>query len=176
MASSSQFLSLPFLLFNLFFLITFSFGNLIPNVCKQIKNEKICEKLLESNPKSKTSNLVSLEYIAINFAISHINATNDKVNSLLLDEKDSKLRNIYGNCSINYEEAMDFLQETQLYLEYKQFMDLGYYAKDANLDINFCEESFKKAKLPSPLAKNNYILSLLIDIVVVISNMLVKTI
>lgn len=175
MASPSQF-SLLFLFFNLFFLIGFSFGNLIPNVCKQIKNETFCEEILGSNPKSKTTNLFTLEYIAINLTISHVNATNDKVNSLLLDEKDSKLRNIYGNCSINYEEAVDFLEQAKLYLEYKQFWDLGYYAKDANLDTTFCEESFKKANLPSPLTNDNYILSLLIDIIVVISNMLLKTI
>lgn len=106
--------------------------------------------------------------------ISHINVTNDKVNSLKLKGKCSNLRNIYGNCSINYEDAMAFLEQAKLYLEYKQFWDLGYYAKDANLDIIYCEESFKLANLSSPLTNDNYILVLLNDIIVVISDMLLK--
>lgn len=173
MSSPSQ-LSLLFLFFNLFFLIGFSFGNLIPSVCKQIKNETFCGEILGSNPKSKTSNLFTLEYIAINLTISHINATNDKIKSLLLDEKDFKLRNIYGNCSMKYMEALDFLEQAKLYLKYKQFWDLGYYTKDANLDIISCEESFKKDNLHSPLTNDNYNLGLLCDIIVVISYMLLK--
>ncbi|PHT71832.1 hypothetical protein T459_22617 [Capsicum annuum] len=173
MASFSK-LSLLILFFNLFFLINFSFGDFIPSVCKQIKNQTFCEEILGSNPKSKKANLFSLEDITINLTISQINVTNNKVNSLLLKEKCSNLRNIYGNCSINYEDAMAFLEQAKLYLEYKQFWDLGYYAKDANLDIISCEESFKLANFSSPLANDNYILVLLNNIIVVISNMLLK--
>ncbi|XP_060206180.1 pectinesterase inhibitor-like [Lycium barbarum] len=173
MSTSSQF-SLLILFFNLSLLIGFSFGHFIPSVCKQIKNETFCKEILGSNPKAKRANLFALEKIVINLTISRVNATNDKVNSLLLKIKDQNLRNIYGNCSSNYEDAVAFLEQAKLYLKYKQFWDLGYCAKDANLDASFCEESFKKADLPSPLTNDNYVLGLLCDIIVVISNMLLK--
>ncbi|KAK4353303.1 hypothetical protein RND71_028821 [Anisodus tanguticus] len=174
MSTSSQF-SLLILFFNLFLLIGFSFGHFIPSVCKQIKNETFCKEILGSNPKAQRANLFTLEKIAINLTISHFNATNDKVQSLLLKEKDPNLSNIYGNCSSNYEDGVAFLKQAELYLKFKQFWDLGYSAKDANQNTIFCEKSFKKTAFRSLLTNDNYVLGLLCDIVVVISNMLLKS-
>nr|XP_009622734.1 pectinesterase inhibitor-like [Nicotiana tomentosiformis] len=179
MASSSQF-SLLILFLNLFLLTGFTFArgisttDLIPSVCKKTINQTFCLEILGSNPEAKTAHLFTLEKIAINLTITQVNATNDKIQSLLLKEKDPKLRNLYGNCSSNYEDAFAFLDQANLYLQSKQFWEVIYSARDACQDITFCEQSFKKAALHFPLSKYNHVLSLLFDIIVVISSMLLK--
>ncbi|XP_009622734.2 pectinesterase inhibitor-like [Nicotiana tomentosiformis] len=127
--------------------------DLIPSVCKKTINQTFCLEILGSNPEAKTAHLFTLEKIAINLTITQVNATNDKIQSLLLKEKDPKLRNLYGNCSSNYEDAFAFLDQANLYLQSKQFWEVIYSARDACQDITFCEQSFKKAALHFPLSK-----------------------
>ncbi|OIT29485.1 PREDICTED: pectinesterase inhibitor-like [Nicotiana attenuata] len=147
-----------FLLF-CFFLINPSKSDNISNVCAKTKNPNFCTLTLESIPNAKTSSLIGLELIMLNFTRVKANATRPKIDALIMKDPvhiPFELLDSLTECGFDYRNAvnLDLPQATTL-LVHKQFLELSFMA-NATADRGImCENEFKKRGIASPLTKEN---------------------
>jgi len=126
-----------YVLFSILFTSTLVKGDLVTDVCIKTPVLSLCEKLLRSDPRSKTADLETLGTIAFNMTSDLITSTSTMVEFLYDNATSTAMRELFRFCSSYY-----------AYVEVCTENAIGYY-KDKNYGqlVNFMTKSIDEVRL-----------------------------
>lgn len=159
----------PYVVVNMFLILLASADD-IGRICPKTDDPDLCTRLLRSVPRSQSADLRELAQITINLAGNNATVTKIKIQSLLLSEKDPRVRACLGACDENYGNAINFLDAAVDHLKSGDNGGLRLDGGSVYEEANACEEAFK-SKPPSPLTSENRVLECFGEIISVIAGL-----
>ncbi|KAJ7977908.1 putative Pectinesterase inhibitor [Quillaja saponaria] len=150
--------------------------DLIIQVCSRALQKDMCKNILESDPESKGADIHGLDKIALKTALTNATNINNQINQLLnkeSDVSDPKVEQGLSDCSKNYQDAIDQLEDSLAAIDSKGYNDVNTWVTAAIADAESCEQGFKDQKVKSPITPMNTLFSQLCNISLAITNVLV---
>ncbi|KAL7089633.1 hypothetical protein ACP275_13G196400 [Erythranthe tilingii] len=141
----------------------------IKHLCSKTHNFNGCYKLLKSDYHSVHVDLQGLAGLSIDLALKVGNKSNSYLNSLAEETHDSQLRNVYGLCSDNYNDAIHDLEVAKENLNTGSYSKMPVQIKDAFKETESCNDLLETSTDPADIKKKNRHFQFLISIVMVIS-------
>lgn len=166
----------------LFLLVSSSYGRFnvkisegeVSTICSKAKNPSFCSNFFRSTPQTKTLNLPGVAKLLINDASREALDTQKQFESLAKGATDPRSKNIYTQCSENYENALSEFNAALQALADMDSASLNIKVSAAMTNGDSCNSELPSVK-PSPqLLKKIYDIDNLSGIVLVISNILPK--
>uniref|UniRef100_M1DZE8 Pectinesterase inhibitor n=1 Tax=Solanum tuberosum TaxID=4113 RepID=M1DZE8_SOLTU len=129
-------------LLSILFTSTFVKGDLVTNVCIKTSVPSLCEKLLRSDPRSKTADLKTLGTITLNMTTDLIKSTSTMVNSLIDKTKNATFKELYTSCSSFYT-YVEYSREIAIgYYGVKNYGQVIFYMTESISDVRSCDYGF----------------------------------
>ncbi|KAA8536812.1 hypothetical protein F0562_029290 [Nyssa sinensis] len=149
-------------------------NDLINKACDHALYKEFCKASLLSAPGSKQANLSGLDIIELKLALSNASNINQFINGLLKNtSNDPFVRQCLEDCSENYQDAIDQLNNSLAALGSERYNDVNTWVSAAMTDADSCEDGFKeKPGHVSPLTSRNTMFSHLCSNVLAITNVL----
>jgi len=147
--------------------------DLISATCNHTLYFEMCVSALRSDPRSQTSDLVGLANIALNISIAHGSETLAFLKVLKSNAgNDTQLSGILSECTEEYIEGTENLEEAIHALRIRSFDDMNTLVSTAMTDSDTCEQGFKEMNRSSPLTDKNESFSKLCSIFLSITTLL----
>uniref|UniRef100_A0A5B6YJ25 Putative pectinesterase inhibitor-like n=1 Tax=Davidia involucrata TaxID=16924 RepID=A0A5B6YJ25_DAVIN len=149
-------------------------NDLINKACERALFKDFCKSSLQSSPESKHASLNDLAKISLNLALSQGNAVHNHVKDLLsTTTPEPKLKQCLEDCSNNFEEAVDQLEDSIAALGSKGYSDVNTWVTAAMSDAESCQNGFQDQQIHnSPLTEKSTTFSKLCSNVLAITNQL----
>ena len=149
-------------------------AELIAKVCDHANYKSLCSSSLQSVPESKDADLYGLTTIALKLAAKNATEIKNHVDKLLKSSSsDSDSRRELADCSENYQDAMQMIEDSLKALEKKGYNDINIWVTAAMADAESCEEGFRDhPDHKSPLTGKNIVFNQLCSTVLTITNLL----
>ncbi|KAL7131253.1 hypothetical protein ABFS83_13G186000 [Erythranthe nasuta] len=143
----------------------------IKHLCSKTHNFNGCYKLLKSDYHSVHVDLQGLAGFSLDLALKVGNKISSYLNSLAEETHDSQLRNVYGLCSDNYNDAIHDLEVAKENLNTGSYSKMPVQIKDAFEETENCKDllDISTSTDPADIKKKNRHFQFLISIVMVIS-------
>ncbi|XP_048136423.1 pectinesterase inhibitor-like [Rhodamnia argentea] len=150
-------------------------SGMITQVCDHTLNGKLCRSVLESG--GPASDYSELARIALRAAMANASAIFNHVDSLVrAGDPDPFVRQCLSDCSDDYQDAMDQIEDSLAALETRGYDDVSAWVGAAMNDADSCEEGFKsKTGYRSPLTDMNEAFHDICTIIIAISHLLIET-
>ncbi|WKA02752.1 hypothetical protein VitviT2T_020906 [Vitis vinifera] len=147
---------------------------LIAQVCDHAIYKDLCISSLQSVPESKDADLFELTTIALKLAATNATEIKKYVQKLLnKSHSDRYTHQCLADCSENYEDALDRIEDSLKALESKGYNDVNTWVTAAMADAESCEEGFlDRPGHKSPLTGRSTIFNQLCSIALTITNFL----
>lgn len=117
---------------------------LITEVCEKSKHKDLCLSSLTADPNTKTADLSGLTLISIRLATSNGTNTSTYIQDMLRKEDlDPEVEQCLNDCSENYLDAVDQLDDSLAALTVRNYSDLEKWIGTAGDDADWCEGCFK---------------------------------
>ncbi|ESQ30780.1 hypothetical protein EUTSA_v10012260mg [Eutrema salsugineum] len=177
----NNFLLVPLVVFSL--LVASSYGRFISikisesdvnTICSKAKNPSFCSNFFKSTPETKTLDLSGVAKLLINDASKDALDAQKQFDSLAKSASDPRSKNVYTQCSENYQDALGEFDDALKALADNDSGSLNIKVSAAMTDGDSCNSELPSVK-PSPqLLQMVSDIDNLSGIVLVISNMLPK--
>ncbi|CAH9080379.1 unnamed protein product [Cuscuta europaea] len=176
MASSSHKLSILFSFLIALVSLTTVKGDLIDTVCAKTLRPASCQQTLRSDPRSKTADLKGLGLISTDIATKQAISGKALAQGLVNVSFDQRVKSAISYCLEKYDESVFHLGQCSESLRSGVYGGLNFEASSAGNSIEACEDGFADLPRPEPrqLQAANSNLQGVCDIVLVISNLLLK--
>ncbi|OWM88010.1 pectinesterase inhibitor-like [Punica granatum] len=149
--------------------------DLLGSICSGTLDPPFCSKVIKDIPEAaQASRLDSLGQAAIPFAHSKGEETHKYVQSLVGSATNPRLKENYGSCADNYNEAVGILEEAQGMFKSKDYPGVSIRASACMTEVDTCKESFKESGTtdPSQLPQKNEYFNMLCVIILRVANKL----
>lgn len=118
--------------------------DLITAVCERSIHKELCLSSLAADPNTKTADLSGLTLISIRLATSSGTNTSGYIQDMLRKEDlDPEVEQCLNDCSENYLDAVDQLDDSLAALTVRNYADLEKWIGAAGDDADWCEGCFK---------------------------------
>ncbi|XP_077226937.1 putative invertase inhibitor [Tasmannia lanceolata] len=118
--------------------------DLIHETCKHTLYYDTCVASLQSSSESQTADLQGLASIALHAAADSAIETSNHIALLLNNTTDSFIQQCLSDCSENYLDAIDQIEDSIAALDSKGYNDVNVWVTAAMSDSDTCEEGFKE--------------------------------
>ncbi|XP_010259728.1 PREDICTED: pectinesterase inhibitor-like [Nelumbo nucifera] len=118
--------------------------DLIKETCQHAVYTDLCIQTMELEPDSAKSDIKSLASIALKIAASNGTYISDYIRRLIQTTADPYLQQCLTDCSENYIDAIDQLEDSISALESRGYSDINHWVTGAMNEIESCEEGFKE--------------------------------
>lgn len=147
--------------------------DLITRTCAHTPDHNLCQSTLRTAPDG--TDLRGLTVAALNVARVNASSVSEHIAGLLNTETNSYMKQCLMECSDNYQDAMDQIDDSIAALDTRGYDDILAWIASAMNDADSCEECFRvKPGYKSPLTDMNNAFDHLCTIVIGISNLLVE--
>ncbi|CAH9129564.1 unnamed protein product [Cuscuta epithymum] len=176
MTSSSHKLPIIFSFFLALVSFTTVNGDLIDTVCAKTLRPASCQQTLRSDPRSTTADLKGLGLVSVDIATKQAISGKALAQGLLNVNFDQRVKSAISSCLEKYDDSVFYLGQCSESLRSGNYGGLNFEASSAGNSIGACEDGFADLPKPEPrqLEAANSNLQGVCDIVLVISNLLLK--
>nr|GLL43895.1 pectinesterase inhibitor-like [Ipomoea trifida] len=129
-------------------------ADIVDDICAKTPQPATCKQLLGSDPRSKTSDLVALQTVAIDVASRQAKSGQSLVSSLHGGATEPKLKEIYSSCLENYGNSVDCIGQIPGFLRSKDYGSLGTFASAAIDGPATCDDNFSSSSPEPPQLKD----------------------
>uniref|UniRef100_A0A2N9GTR2 Pectinesterase inhibitor domain-containing protein n=1 Tax=Fagus sylvatica TaxID=28930 RepID=A0A2N9GTR2_FAGSY len=149
-------------------------SDFIVQACDHTLYKALCVKTLQSDPESHAAaNIHILAKVVLKHAASEANQILDQITKLHGQTSDQVIEQCLSDCSENYQDAIDQVEDAQLALESNGYDDLNTWITAAMSDADSCEQGFNdQPGHKSPITDLNNTFSQLCSIVLALTNQL----
>ncbi|XVF57630.1 hypothetical protein PTKIN_Ptkin06aG0220800 [Pterospermum kingtungense] len=161
MASGNHFFSAAILLVQLVLASNYSFicpsygisQDVLATICSQTQNQETCEKILESDPRTKSADLSLLSLISLELATKQATKTYNTFMGLQGNSSDPSLRRSLGKCVGLYQDMKRKLQADLRLSRQKQFKKITGLGQLTTLAYN-CENGLPSDSPTAAITEN----------------------
>ncbi|KAJ8771193.1 hypothetical protein K2173_025910 [Erythroxylum novogranatense] len=131
-------------------------SELITQTCEKTRYKDLCISTLETFAGSNQDDLPGLAKRALKVTSLHGGEVHDKLIAFYNQTEDESVRQCLTDCSENYQDAIDQLEDSLAALDAKNYNDLNLWTSAAMADAELCEEGFKdRDDIKSPITEIN---------------------
>lgn len=148
-------------------------SEVVNKICSKSINTSFCLNVLNSDPRTATSDLKGLGLITINDAQTNLTANLNLIKSLSSQATDPTLKKRYEDCSDHYDDGLSDIQDALQSLNSGDYQGANIQTSAVFTDVDDCEQAWADPPAdPSQLPGKNKDLKDLLDIILVITNVL----
>ena len=163
--------SLVFLLLLTVFPTQIFCQNLIDQACGYTSYQSLCISTLQSDSEAKSAkDLLTIAKVALKHTGNKAGEINGEITRLQGSAKDEGLKQALSDCTENYGDAIDQIQDSTAALGKKKYSDVNTWVSAAMNDADSCEQGFQDQSVKSPISASSTTFNQLSSNVLAITN------
>ncbi|XP_073294616.1 uncharacterized protein [Primulina huaijiensis] len=112
---------------------------LVNQICSQARSYGICHRFFWNRVNSPTTDIITLNHIALDESLSLIESTHKLVQMLKAREHDKNIKNLYSICDSSYEILTDQLVSANSAFGAGDFRNMVFYTEQCDRFVSDCE-------------------------------------